>query len=57
MEVQGSKEKRKQKEDRTDRAEKEEEVGGQKEENRIESVEEGSNSFSLVAYSIGTGAF
>jgi len=57
MEVQESKEKKKQKEERTDRVEEEEEVRGQEVENRIESVEEGSNSFSPVAYSVGTGAF
>jgi len=36
--------------------EKEKEVGEQEEENRIESVEEGSSSFFLVAYSVRTGA-
>ena len=56
-EIQGSKEKGKQKEERINKAEEEEEVGGQEEENGIESVEERSNSFSLVAYSVGTGAF
>ena len=35
--------------------EKEEEVGGQEKENRIKGVEEGSSSFSLVAFSVGTG--
>ena len=53
MEVQGSKDKGKQKEERIDRAEEKEEVGGQEEENRIEGVEEGGN-FSPVAYSVGT---
>jgi len=54
-EVQGSKDKGKQKEERIDGAEEEEEVGGQEEENRMEGVEEDSN-FSLVTYSVGTGA-
>ena len=54
MEVQGSKDKGKQKEERIDGAEEEEEVGGQEEENRIEGVEEGGN-FSPVTYSVGTG--
>jgi len=53
-EVQGSKDKGKQKEERIDRAEEEEETGGQEEENGIEGVEEGGN-FSPVAYSVGTG--
>jgi len=55
MEIQGSKEKGKQKEERTDRVEKEEEVEEQKEENGMEGVEEGSGSFSPVAYSVGNG--
>jgi len=54
MEVQGSKDKGKQKEERIDKAEEEEEVGGQEEKNRMEGVEESGN-FSLVAYSVGTG--
>ena len=37
--------------------EEEEEIGEQEEENRMEGVEEGSNSFSLVAYSVSTRAF
>jgi len=53
-EVQGSKDKGKQKEERLDRAEEEEEVKGQEEENGMESVEEGGN-FSPVAYSVRTG--
>jgi len=53
MEVQGSKEKRKQWEQELDRVE-EKEVGGQQEKNGIEGVEEGSSNFSLVAYSVGT---
>jgi len=53
-EVQESKDKEKQKEERVDGAEEEKEVGGQKEENGMEGVEEG-GTFSPVAYSIGTG--
>ena len=52
-EVQGSKDKGKQKEERIDRAEEKEEVGGQEEENGMEGVEEGGNSLP-VAYSVGT---
>jgi len=52
-EVQGSKDKGKQKEERIDRAEEKEEVRGQEEENGMEGVEEGSN-FLPVAYSVGT---
>ena len=54
MKVQKSKEKGKQREERIDRAKKEEEVRGQKEKNGIEDVEEKSNSFSLVMYSVST---
>ena len=36
--------------------EKKEEVKGQEEENKIEGMEEGSNSFSPVMYSVGTRA-
>jgi len=54
--VQGSKEKGKQKEKRIDGAE-EEKVGGQEEKNGMEGIEERSNSFSLVMYSVGTRAF
>ena len=57
MEIQGSKNKEKQKEERINRAEEEEEVGGQKEENRMEGVEKRSNNSSPVAYSVSTGAF
>ena len=53
--MQESKEKGKQREERIDRAEKKKEVGGQKEKNRMEDMKEGSSSFSLVAYSVGTG--
>ena len=54
-EVQGSKEKGKQKEKRVDRVEEEEENRRQEEENGMEDVEEGGGDFSLVAYSVGTG--
>jgi len=56
IEVQGSKEKRKQRQEKIDRVEKEE-VRGQEEENRIESIEEESSSFSPVTFSVSTGAF
>jgi len=52
--VQGSKDKGKQKEERIDGAEEEKEVGEQEEKNEMEGVEEG-GSFSLVAYSVRTG--
>jgi len=48
-------EKRKQTEQRIDRAEEEGEVEEQEEENGMKGVEERSSSFSLVAYSVGTG--
>ena len=51
--VQGSKEKEKQKEERVNRAEEEEETRGQEEENGMEGVEEGGGNFSPVMYSIG----
>jgi len=54
IKVQGSKEKRKQREQEPDRVEEEKEVGRQEEENGMEGVEEGSSSFSLIAYSVGT---
>ena len=54
IEVQGRKEKGKQKEERIDGVEEKEEVGGQEEENGMEGMKEGSNSFSLVMYSVGT---
>ena len=54
MKVQKSKEKGKQREKRIDGAEKEEEVRKQKEKNGMEGVEEKSNSFSPVMYSVGT---
>jgi len=52
--VQGSKDKGKQKEERIDGAEEEKEVGEQEEKNGMEGVEEG-GSFSPVAYSVRTG--
>jgi len=54
-EVQESKEKRKQREERIDGM-KEEEVKRQEEKNRMEGVEEEDSSFSLVAYSVSTRA-
>jgi len=56
-EVQGSKKRGKQKEERLDREgeEKEMEVGEQGEDNGMEGVEEGSSRFSPVAYSVDTG--
>jgi len=56
MEVQGSKEKGKQRQEKIDGAEKEE-VRGQEEKNRMEGMEERSSSFSPVAFSVSTGAF
>ena len=53
-EVQRSREKGKQKEERLDGAEGEEDIGGQEEENGMEGVEEG-GTFSPVTYSVGTG--
>ena len=55
MEVQGSKEKGKQKEERVDKVKEEEETRGQEEENRMEGMEEDDGNFSLVTYSVGTG--
>jgi len=54
-EVQGSKEKGKQKEERIDGAEEKEETRGQEEENGMEDVEEGGGNFFLVTYSVRTG--
>jgi len=54
-EVQGSREKGKQKEERVDRAEEKEGTRRQEEENRMEGVEEGGGDFSLVMYSVRTG--
>jgi len=53
MQVQGSKEKRKQKKERVNRAEEEEETRGQEEENGMEDMEEGVGNFSPVVYSVG----
>jgi len=54
-EVQGSREKGKQKEERVDGAEEEEETRRQEEENGMEGVEESGGNCSLVVYSVGTG--
>ena len=55
-EVQGDKEKRKQREERLGREDEEKEVRRQEGDNKMEGVEEGDGNFSLVAYSVGTGA-
>ena len=52
-EVQGSREKGKQKEKRVDGAEEEEETRRQEKENGMEGVEEGVGNFSPVVYSVG----
>ena len=52
--VQESTEKEKQREQRIDRVEEEGKVEGQEEENRMEDIKEGSSSFSLIVYSVGT---
>jgi len=54
-EVQGGKEKRKQREERLYREDEEKEMGRQEEDNEMEGVEEEGGSFSLVVYSVGTG--
>jgi len=54
-EVQGNKEKGKQREERLDGEDKEEEMGEQEENNKMEGVEEESSRLSPVAYSVGTG--
>jgi len=54
-EVQGGKEKGKQREERLDGEDKEEEMERQEEYDRMEGVEEGNSRFSPVAYSVGTG--
>jgi len=54
-EVQGDNEKRKQREERLDGEDEEKEMGRQEEDNEIEGVEEGGDSFSPVTYSVGTG--
>ena len=53
-EVLRSTEKRKQREQKTDRAEEEGEVRGQEEENRMEGIKEKSSNFSPVMYSVST---
>jgi len=57
-EIQRSKEKGKQKEERLDGEDKEEEaeIGGQEEDNQMEGVKEESSRFSPAAYSVGTGS-
>jgi len=55
-EVQGDKEKGKQREERLGREDEEKGMGRQEEDNEIEGVEEEDSSFSLVAYSVGTRA-
>ena len=55
-EVQGDKEKGKQREERLGGEDEGKEMGRQEEDNEMESVEEGDSSFSPVAYSVGTGA-
>jgi len=55
MEVPGSKEKGKQKEEMIDGMEEKEEVREQEEENGIEDIEEGNSSFTLVVFSVSTG--
>jgi len=54
-EVPGVKEKGKQREERLDGEDKEEETGRQEKGDEMEGVEEGGGSFSLVAFSVGTG--
>jgi len=53
-EVQGGKEKRKQREERLDREDKEKEMERQEKDNEMEGMEEGGGSFSPVVYSVGT---
>ena len=55
-EIQGDKEKRKQREERLGGEDEEKEIGRQEEDNEIEGVEEGDGSFSLVVYFVGTEA-
>jgi len=55
-EIQGDKEKRKQREERLGGEDKEKEIGRQEKDNEIESMEEGDGSFSPVAYSVRTEA-
>jgi len=54
-EVQGGKEKGKQREERLNGEDKEEETGRQEEDDEMEGMEEGGSSFSPVAFSVGTG--
>jgi len=55
-EVQGNKEKGKQREERLGREDEEKGMGRQEKDNEMEGVEEGDGSFSPVAYSVRTGA-
>jgi len=55
-EVQEGTGKGKQRQGRSDREDEENEMGEQEEGNEMEGVEEGGGSFSLVAFSVGTGA-
>jgi len=55
-EVQGDKEKGKQREERLGGEDEEKGMGRQEEDNEMEGVEEGDGSFSPVTYSVGTGA-
>jgi len=55
-EVQGDKEKRKQREERLGGEDEEKEIGRQEEDNEMEGVEEADGSFSLVVYFVGTEA-
>jgi len=54
-EVQGSREKGKQREEMLDGEDKEEGTGRQEEDDEMEGVEEGGGSFSPVVFSVGTG--
>jgi len=54
-EIQGGKEKGKQRQERLDGEDEEKEMGRPEEDNEMEGVEEGDISFSPVAYSVGTG--
>jgi len=54
-EVQGGKEKGKQREERSDGEDKEKGTERQEEDNKMEGIEQGSSRYSPVAYSVGTG--
>ena len=55
-EIQGDKEKRKQREERLGGEDEEKEMGRQEKDNEMEGMEERDGSFSPVAYSVGTEA-